>query len=108
MNQKGTSIEDENVFAGTGEFQFRDTYVVASVEVKDGIVQKIEFTSKSGIQIQNAEQISGRLRGKPLSVALEVKAQEIGTFEDHRGENVADVALLEAFHRAVEACLDNE
>ncbi len=108
MNQQGNPTENEIVLVGTGEFQLRDVYVVATVRVQDGIVKKIDFTSTDGIQVGDTTQTAEQLEGKPLLEALEVKAREVDSYEDHRGENVAKVALLEAFHRAVEACFDNE
>lgn len=100
--------EDERVAVGTGEFQLREAHVVARVEVQEGSVRKIEFTTAEGVDSGLADSISSALEGKPLSAALEVKAKAVDGDQLHRGENTGKVALLEAFHRAVESCFDSE
>ncbi|MCP4676144.1 MAG: hypothetical protein GY854_11680 [Deltaproteobacteria bacterium] len=108
MNKENDYIDQEAVFTGRGEFELKDVSVVAEVEVRNGIVQKTEFSAILGIDPSDVDQIISRLQGKPISVALEVKPCEVDSSEEHRGENVGDVALLEAFHRAVEGCFDDE
>jgi hypothetical protein len=98
---------DENTFIGTGEFELRNIYVVAKVEVKDGIVQKIDFNSEQEEVAAEADRIAKQLKGQPLSKALEVNAKDVDSFEV-RDESPAAVALLEAFHRAVEVCLHED
>jgi hypothetical protein len=104
---KGNSMIDENTFIGTGEFELRNIYVVATVEVKDGIVQKIDFNSEQEDVTVEADRIAKQLKGQPLSRALEVNAKDVDSFEV-RDESDATVVLLEAFHRAVEVCLHED
>ena len=108
MNIANDCIDQETVFTGRGEFELKEVSVVAEVEVRNGIVQKVDFSAIFGIDLPDVDQIISRLQGKPVSAALEVKACEVDSSEEHRGENVGDVALLEAFHRAVEGCFDDE
>ncbi len=98
---------DENTFIGTGEFELRNIYVVAKVEVKEGIVHKIDFNSDQEEVAAEADRIAKQLKGQPLSKALEVNAKDVDSFEV-RDESPATVALLEAFHRAIEVCLHED
>lgn len=107
MEKQRDSLASGQTFVGTGEFELRDVYVVAKVEVRDGIVHSISFSAENGNEIPEADEVAGQLRGQPLSRALEVKAKEIDSISK-QGEPIAKVALLEAFHRAVEVCLDSE
>lgn len=101
-----TDLENQ-VLAGKGEFEFRGTYAMAEVEIQASIVKKIAFTDEKGNPPKGADRVCEQLRGKRLSQALEVKAKEIDAFEK-RGEDTVKVAMLEAFHRAIEACLEEE
>lgn len=107
MDERKDSSTGESAIFGTGEFQLRGVHVVARVQLQDGVVREIEFQSLNGQPISEAEQMARQLRGQPLSRALEVKAKEVDAI-DEPGESVAKVALLEAFHRAVEFCLDSQ
>jgi hypothetical protein len=104
---KGNSMIVKSTFIGTGEFELRNIYVVANVEVKDGIVEKIDFNSEQEAVAVEADIIAKQLKGQPLSKALEVKAKDVDSLEV-RDEPIAKVALLEAFHRAVEVCLHED
>jgi hypothetical protein len=101
------SSTSETTFTGTGEFEIKKIYVKAEVEVRDGIVHRIDFTAGNDGDVPEAAQVAEQLRGQPLLRALEVKATEVDVAEA-RVEPLIKVALLEAFHRAVEVCLDNE
>lgn len=108
MSENESRETEYPIFKGIGEFQLRDTHVIATVEVQNGIVQKIDFTSGSGGDLEGAKDIEFQLIGHPLSQALEVKARSDDGFEDRRSANTVEVAALEAFHRAVEAYLDDD
>lgn len=108
MSENESTETEYPVFEGTGEFQLRDIYVIAKVEVQNGIVRKIDFASGSGGDLNGAKDIELQLTGQPLSQALEVKASGEDGLEDRRTANTVEVAALEAFHRAVEAYLDDD
>ncbi len=108
MNENRITTGSGVAFIGTGEFQLKDVYVVADVIVKNGIVKNIDFTSDVKEVMIEADQIAALLKGKQLSQALGVKATETDSVAEDHNESVARVALLEAFHRAVETCLDEE
>lgn len=101
-------IDSDPIFVGHGEFQLRDVYATANIEVQSGLVQSINFSTSPGIEPEDVTLITNLLKGKPLLSALEVKAREVDEFDTQREKEVAKVALLEAFHRAVEACFDEE
>jgi len=96
-----------NVFCGKGEFQLRDIHAVAEVEVSDGLIQKIEFTSGNGGAIEGANSMARMLTGQPVSQALEIKAEDVSQ-DGNRSEIVIKTALLEAFHRAIELYMDEQ
>ena len=108
MSDSETNGAEKNVFSGMGEFQLRDIHVIAKVEVQGGVVQKISFNSGAGEQIAEAGEIAEQLTGKALARALELKARDSNEADDRRGDNTVEVALFEAFHRAVETYLDDE
>ena len=104
---EGNSMIGKTTFNGSGEFELRNIYVKANVEVKDGIVEKIDFDSEQDDVAAEADRIAKLLKGQPLSKALQVKAKDVDSHEV-RDEPIATVALLEAFHRAVEVCLHED
>ncbi len=108
MNDNKITSGSGVAFIGSGEFQLKDVYVVADVIVKNGIVSNIDFTSDVKEVIKEADQIVDLLKGKQLSQALDVKAKEADSVPEDHSESVVRVALFEAFHRAVETCLDDE
>ena len=97
----------KTTFVGTGEFELKDVYVVATVKVDEGVICEIDFNSEQEAVVAEARRIIKQLKGQPLSKALEVKAKNVDSLEK-REEPVATVALLEAFHRAVEVCLHED
>jgi hypothetical protein len=100
-------MSDEIILVGDGEFQIRDVHVVAKVKITDGLVQEVEFYDGDNGEIAEATQVQQQLRGQAVSSALEVKAEEFQCF-DSLDESGVQVALFEALHRAIEACLDDE
>lgn len=99
--------ESSRVFVETGEFQLRGIHVIAKVEISEGRVIKIEFNTDKGNKIEGMENVTRFLLGQPLSKALEVKVEQIVPGKS-REEETASSALLEAFHRAIEAYIDEE
>ena len=99
--------EPPKVFVGTGEFQLRKVHVVAKVEICDGRVRKVEFSSDDGNTLEGTEEVAKLLVDQPLSKALEVKVEQVVSNND-RDEETTSSALLEAFHRAIESYIDEE
>jgi hypothetical protein len=108
MSERESTETEYPIFTGIGEFQLRDIHVIATVEVHNGIVRRIDFTTGSGGELVGAREIENQLKGHLLSQALEVKAGKEDGLENRHGRDTVEVAALEAFHRAVEAYLDSE
>jgi len=91
---------------GTGEFEHRDRYVIATVEVSGGVIRSISFgtNEKAGTRVCN--RLAEILTGKTISEALEISSGHILETCPEACETQAHEVLLEAFHRAVESCLD--
>lgn len=108
MSKLSDSVTSDTVFVGKGEFQIKDIYVRAEVEVCSGTICKVRFSSPSGGEFGEAKIMTERLTGQRLSEALAVNALENDAVNDRPSESPTNVAILEAFHRAVEACFDSE
>ncbi len=96
-----------NLARGQGEFQLHGTHVVASVEVANGLIHRVEFSSGDGEAIEEGKAVARRLVGQPISSALAIKAEQV-TATEERSEVTLKTALLEAFHRAIEVCIEEE
>lgn len=105
--QEKMSDSAGKVFFGKGEFQLRGVHAIAEVEIRGGRIQRIEFTSGTGNPIEGAVLIADSLQGRTVLQALEFKAQEAGS-NASRDEITINIALLEAFHRAIELYLDED
>ena len=108
MSASSDSTTSDTVHVGKGEFQIKDIHVSAEVKVLLGTIREINFASLNKEKLEEADEIKEQLIGQPLSKALEVKAREVDPPGDRPPENPSKVALLEAFHRAVESCIDVE
>ena len=105
MLEKKPGKNEENCVEGTGEFQLKGIYVTATVEVQGGLVKNIHFTDNRGESIPEAVRMLETLRGKSLHHALKFTAENNNAFAEAEQELIV-VTLLEAFHRALEACVD--
>lgn len=108
MNDQDQSPSLGDTYIGQGEFQLKNVHVHATVEVQSGQIRRVEFkASEDGARVE-AESVVSHLTGQTLAKALELKAGEVGDTAADQHEKLTQVALLEAFHRAVEGYLDDE
>lgn len=105
MLEKKTGKNEKSHVIGTGEFQLKGIYVEARVEVQCGLVKDIRFTDDKGESIPEAAKKLETLRGKSLHHALMFTSENNNAFADAE-QKATFVTLLEAFHRALEACVD--
>ncbi|MDD5306935.1 MAG: hypothetical protein PHU25_06390 [Deltaproteobacteria bacterium] len=96
---------DESTIIGQGEFELHDVHVLATVEVRGDTITSIHFAFVKGGEQPGAGDIVSLLQNKTVSKALEVKAESERAAAGNRVGITANEVLLEAFHRAVEACL---
>ncbi|MDJ0764762.1 MAG: hypothetical protein QNJ97_17410 [Myxococcota bacterium] len=99
---------EDHIRTGKGEFQLKGISAAAEVEVRNETVCEVRFSFEPHEAENEAIHLAKQLKGHPLAKALSVKAKKIDATGDRASENPIKVALLEAFHRAVEACLDDE
>ncbi len=88
---------------GTGEFQRKQLHVIATVQIEHGVVRSLSFACAEGGDPPGAGDVVEALTGKSVSEALKWFEGEDETSRDPAME-----VLLEAFHRAVETCLDQQ
>jgi hypothetical protein len=96
-----------SIVTGTGEFERDGIHVVASVEVRVGVIHGVGFSLKGGSEPPGAAEVVALLVDRPVSEALEVNAGPECFSQEEPGIEAREV-LLEAFHRAVESCLDQQ
>ena len=96
------------IVTGTGEFEHRDRYVIATVEMRDGIIHSISFGEDSSDGGTVCQRLGVLLTGKTVSEALEVTSQTVLENCPETCQARVHEVLLEAFHRAVESCLDQQ
>lgn len=93
---------------GTGEFWRKDIHIIASVEVHAGVIRSVGFAFDDGREVEGAAEVVAQLTDRTLRDALEVQAtSDAGSPGSQLGVAEREV-LFEAFHRAVEACLDQQ
>jgi len=93
--------------SGTGEFERDGLHVIATVEIDIGVIRGVGFATDDGQMPPGADAVSALVVDKPVSTALAVSA-ESDFFADDDSDRQGREVLLEAFHRAVEACLDQQ
>lgn len=93
---------------GSGDFQHKDAYAKAEVEIHEGRISAVEFTDESGDQIPGAGALRRLLAGKTVPRALEVNAEVVEETGAAVLTPILSMVLIEAFHRAVESCFDEE
>jgi hypothetical protein len=98
MTKDGASA---STVTGTGEFERREKYVIATVEIKGGVIHSLGFASADGAVPDGSEEIVRMLVGRTVSEALEL---DTNTLE--KQPRATYEVLFEAFYRAVETCLD--
>ena len=93
--------------SGTGEYERDGLHVIATVEIDFGVIRGVGFATDDGQVPPGADVVAALVVDKPVSSALEVGAGSDFFSDDDAGVEGREV-LLEAFHRAVEACLDQQ
>jgi hypothetical protein len=93
---------------GTGEFEYKESHVIATVEIREGVILSVSFGlgNNADTEITGLADVAGFLTGKNVSEALSVSPNQLRENFQHCLEQQNHEVLLEAFHRAVEACLD--
>ena len=86
---------------GTGEFERREKYVIATVEIKGGVIHSVGFASTDGAVVEGSDDVVQLLSGRTVSEALVIDTSTLD-----RCPRAAYEILFEAFYRAVETCLD--
>jgi hypothetical protein len=95
------------MITGVGEFERNSMHVVATVEVRTGVICGVGFAVDGKSDSPAANSVTALLIDRPVSEALAVNAGPdyfVGQGQDLEVREV----LLEAFHRAVESCLDQQ
>lgn len=90
---------------GSGEFQLHDIYVVAEVEIRAGTIDRVRFHAGDGDDLAGGEEIAAAFIGQRINRALELKIDEY-TLASGKKNDTFHTALFEAFHRAIETCID--
>jgi hypothetical protein len=98
MAKEGASA---STVTGTGEFERRERYVIATVEIKGGIIHSVGFASADGAVPEGSADLVALLVGRTVNDALVVDTSALDSFPRATYE-----VLFEAFYRAVETCLD--
>jgi len=98
MTKEGSST---STVTGTGEFERREKYVIATVEIKSGVIHSIGFASADGTEPEGSDDVVRLLLGRTVEEALELDTSALESLPRATSE-----VLFEAFYRAVETCLD--
>jgi len=93
--------------SGTGEFERDGLHVLATVEIDFGVIRGVGFATEDGKVPEGADEVTALVVDKPVSTALSVNAGSDFFPAGEVGFQAREV-MLEAFHRAVEACLDQQ
>jgi len=93
--------------SATGEFERGGLHVIATVEIELGVIRGVGFATADGKLPAEADEVTSLVVDKPVSSALEISASSDFFTSGESGFETREV-LLEAFHRAVEACLDQQ
>jgi hypothetical protein len=107
--ERGMDGRDSNsaiTVVGTGEFQRKDRHVIATVEMHDEVISGLGFTCVSGEELPEATDLVSLLTGRDVNDALRLLAADREAGD--KGESEGREVLIEAFHRAVETCLDQQ
>jgi len=98
MTKEGVST---STVTGTGEFERREKHVIATVEIRSGVIHSLGFASADGAVPDGSDDITRLLTGRTVNEALIVDAAAFDRYPRATYE-----VLFEAFYRAVETCLD--
>ncbi len=97
-----------STITGTGEFERKESHVVTTVEIKEDVILSVSFCFGNNADTEPAgcTDVAGFLTGKNVSEALSVSPDLLRENFPHCCGQPNHEVLLEAFHRAVETCLD--
>jgi hypothetical protein len=98
MTKEGASA---STVTGTGEFERREKHVIATVEIKSGVIHSVGFASADGAVPEGSDDVVQLLVGRTVSEALVIDTNALERYPRSTYE-----VLFEAFYRAVETCLD--
>jgi hypothetical protein len=98
MTKEGAST---STVTGTGEFERKERYVIATVEIKGGVISSVSFASADNAVPEGSEEVVQALLGRTVNEALELDTTAL-----ERHPRATYEVLFEAFYRAVETCLD--
>jgi len=101
----------DDATTGKGEFEHGGTKASAVVEMKGGVVRSVRFEGMKGAAARAASSVAKALEGKPFKEALTLRQEDLAkhlaaTASPNDLRPMLDV-LFEAFHRAVEECLED-
>jgi hypothetical protein len=93
---------------GTGEFQRRNLHVIATVEMRGETICGVGFAAlPEGEPVPaSASELEALLANREVHDALQLLAADREAGD--RGVSEEREVLIEAFHRAVESCLDQQ
>ena len=95
-----------SVITGTGEFQRKDIHVIATVVIHGEVIRSCGFARADGGVPEGAADLSRLLKGHAIGEALRLVSEQSG--ESDVADPLSREVLVEAFHRAVETCLDQQ
>jgi len=98
MKKEGASA---STVTGTGEFERKEKYVIATVEIKDGIIRSVGFASADDTVPEGSDDVVRLLVGHTVGEAMVIDPKVL---EQH--PRATYEVLFEAFYRALETCLD--
>ena len=103
-----TDPTSSSTITGTGEFECKDSHVIATVVIKESVILSVSFGlgNNATTEIAGCADVAGFLTGKSVSDALSVSPDLLRESFPNCWEQQNHGVLLEAFHRAVETCLD--
>lgn len=96
-----TDAVSSSTVTGTGEFARKGQHVIAAVEIRGGVIRSVGFSTADDAVPAGADAVVALLVGRTVGEALALNAQSI-----RQPLTGIEEVLFEAFHRAVETCLD--
>jgi len=98
MKKEGASA---STVTGTGEFERKEKYVIATVEIKGGVIHSVGFASVDDAVPEGSDDVVRLLVGRTVGEAMVIDPNVLERYPRATYE-----VLFEAFYRALETCLD--
>ena len=95
-----------SVITGTGEFERKNFQALSTVVIHNGIIQSVDFVLRPDNLPEEVRDMARKLVGKQVTRILEFDSRAWDDITGDTSNIPAFEVLLEAFHRAVETCLD--